>query len=605
MTSVETQYERDHVAKLLPENITDTLHSRYLKSWDRWLAWCQEHDLQPGEARRIDVTQFVQELPPYRQVCVQRDLARVYSVLGGANPARRLRSLTPEGIQKHQRRWNIWAYWCEQASVDPLPADPDQLAAFLDEVERKKSPRYAERSLETISRIHLENELPDPQRTAPVIIQKIADIKVSRIQATKPHRPASERSPSTVRRDESIWKRWSKWCDEQGERGIDPLSAKAQDIAAFLSERRSTGSYPYIRVMYNSLKGSYKRLGLEQNPVESDIVQDTLRTLKNVPDPRVEEGSPAESSDEDYGFPEPNALQHLADRSRRTYRSYWRLWSEWCLEHGIDPLDASSQELTIFLTEEAVRLKVKSVELYVAAIGCVYEISVPDRDNPARDVLVKRTMRGLKLLHRSPPSQVKGLMAEDLARIQATATRPQTWETERQALVRGTTDLAIIGVMRDAMLRVSEAAAITWDDLEEEEDGSGRLTIAHSKTDQEGEGATLFISSQTMEWLKEMREMVVDGPTIFGVNQNAIYHHIVDAVNYAGLEGRYGGHSPRIGMALDLARANASLLMMMQAGRWKSPEMPAKYIRNMAAGHNAVAQWYNRHPGRAIIDRDD
>ena len=602
MISIETRYERDHVAKLLPENIADSNYSRYLKSWDRWLIWCQQHDLQPDEARRADVAQFVQELPPHRQEFIQFDISRIYFELGGANPARRLRSLTPEGIQKHQRRWKVWAYWCEQASVDPLPADPDQLAAFLDEVERKKSPRYAERALETISRIHLENELPDPQRTEPVIIQKIRDIKVSRIQAHKPHRPASERSPNTVRRDASIWKRWSKWCDEQGERGIDPLSARAQDIAAFLSEKRRTGSYPYIRVMYNSLKGSYKHLGLEQNPVESDIVEDTLRTLKNVPDSPVEEETPEKSSNEDYGFPEPNALQHLADRSRKTYRSYWRSWSIWCLEHDIDPLDASSQELAVFLTEEADRIKVKSVELYVAAIGCVYEISVPNKINLACDMLVKRTMRGLKLLNRSSPSQMDGIGAEEFARIQATAMRPQPWETEREALVRGTKDLAITGVMRDAMLRVSEAAAITWDDLEEEKDGSGRLTITRSKTDQEGEGATLFISSQTMGWLKQMREMVMDGPTIFGLAQNAIYTRIIDATNYAGLEGRYGGHSPRIGMALDLARANTSLLMMMQAGRWKSAEMPAKYIRNMAAGRNAVATWYNRHPGRAFID---
>ena len=156
--------------------------------------------------------------------------------------------------------------------------------------------------------------------------------------------------------------------------------------------------------------------------------------------------------------------------------------------------------------------------------------------------------------------------------------------------------------LRLLQLRVSEAAALTWDDLEEMEDGTGRLTIRRSKTDQTGEGTVVFVSRQTMGYLKEMRGMVMEGETIFGIAQNAIYTRIADAVRYAGLEGRYGGHSSRIGMAQDLARSNFTLLMIMQAGRWKSPQMPAHYIRKLKAGHNAVANWYQQHPGRALID---
>lgn len=48
------------------------------------------------------------------------------------------------------------------------------------------------------------------------------------------------------------------------------------------------------------------------------------------------------------------------------------------------------------------------------------------------------------------------------------------------------------------MLRRSEAASLTWGDLLDQEDGMGRLTVARSKTDQEGEGAMLFVSGPTM-----------------------------------------------------------------------------------------------------------
>ena len=48
--------------------------------------------------------------------------------------------------------------------------------------------------------------------------------------------------------------------------------------------------------------------------------------------------------------------------------------------------------------------------------------------------------------------------------------------------------------MRDAMLRVSEAAVLTWSDIVSEADGTGRLLIRRSKTDAEGEGAVGFLS---------------------------------------------------------------------------------------------------------------
>ena len=52
--------------------------------------------------------------------------------------------------------------------------------------------------------------------------------------------------------------------------------------------------------------------------------------------------------------------------------------------------------------------------------------------------------------------------------------------------VKGLRDAAIVAVMSDAMLRVSEAAALHVADLEAE--GGNTLTVRRSKTDQEGEG---------------------------------------------------------------------------------------------------------------------
>ena len=62
----------------------------------------------------------------------------------------------------------------------------------------------------------------------------------------------------------------------------------------------------------------------------------------------------------------------------------------------------------------------------------------------------------------------------------------------------GLRDAAIVALMSDAMLRVSEVGALDCADLATETDGSGRLTIRYSKTDQKGEGAVQFIGSPTV-----------------------------------------------------------------------------------------------------------
>ena len=100
------------------------------------------------------------------------------------------------------------------------------------------------------------------------------------------------------------------------------------------------------------------------------------------------------------------------------------------------------------------------------------------------------------------------------------------------------------------------------------------------------------------------RQLGIETPEddrIFGLSPNGLTGHIRHVCRHVGLKGRFGGHSPRIGMAMDLARASVSLPNMMKAGRWKDPAMPAHYIRNILAATGAVAEWYARDPERGRI----
>ena len=63
------------------------------------------------------------------------------------------------------------------------------------------------------------------------------------------------------------------------------------------------------------------------------------------------------------------------------------------------------------------------------------------------------------------------------------------------------------------------------------------------------------------------------------------------------------GHSCRVGMAQDLTANGAELGAIMQAGRWKSPMMPARYGERLAAGRGAVAQLYGKKGERFLEGR--
>ncbi len=53
---------------------------------------------------------------------------------------------------------------------------------------------------------------------------------------------------------------------------------------------------------------------------------------------------------------------------------------------------------------------------------------------------------------------------------------------------------------------------------------------------------------------------------------------------------RMSGHSCRVGMAQDLVAAGADVAGLMQAGRWKSMQMPARYSERLEAKRGVVAQ---------------
>ena len=285
-----------------------------------------------------------------------------------------------------------------------------------------------------------------------------------------------------------------------------------------------------------------------------------------------------------------------SDRTRASYASQWKSWLAWCRHRGACPLPADPESVAVFLAERAERVKMATVHLTRCAIAARHrEMGM---DDPARHDRVRQVLSGLARQYGTTQKQVAGLTAADLAAIKATALRPRISptgrrESEAHARRRGLTDIALCSAMRDGLLRRSEAAGLTWGDIDRDVDGSGRLFVSRSKTDPTGNGCVLYLSVETMQCLDAIRPPdAAPEASAFRMTPTTVRRRIAAAARAAGLGEGYSGHSARIGMAQDLAAAGVELPALMSAGRWESPTMPARYVRNQEARRGAVARYY-------------
>ena len=299
-----------------------------------------------------------------------------------------------------------------------------------------------------------------------------------------------------------------------------------------------------------------------------------------------------------------NELQRYktAENTRKNYRSQWRKFERWCRRKGLGALPAKPGVVATYLAGLSNGLsdgkKRKPATLQLAAAAISYFHKERNGGNPVDSDLVRTTLSGAWREAGRMQKQARGLTAEHLEAIKRTACLPRRGrgghlETEDTAKRRGEVDIAIISLMRDCLLRLSEAAEAKWSDVSNRDDGTGRLLIRRSKTDQEGASTVVFISRTTMEALRSIRNGASDDDSIFRLGKNQIANRIKKAAHSAGLEDGFSGHSLRVGMARDLARDGAELPSLMVAGRWRSPMMPAQYIRNEEASKGPVARYHS------------
>ena len=296
-----------------------------------------------------------------------------------------------------------------------------------------------------------------------------------------------------------------------------------------------------------------------------------------------------------------------AANTRAQYASGWRAWSAWCAARGHLALPADPVHVAAYLAERTDQgAAASTVRAARAAIGATH------RDQGAADPTahdgVRRVLQGLgRQAAGRGRGQAQGLTADNVAAIIATASIPRRTgrgvESETAAAARGAVDAAIAAVLFQGGLRRSEAAALTWADVQDATDGRGILVrVRRSKTDQEGTAADVrYLKNGSAAAVRKLRDRLTvrrsglrpeaTEQVLGGLNGQSIARRITAAARAAGIEGRITGHSGRVGLASELTARGASTTETMLAGGWKTARMVAHYSASATAEQGAVAKY--------------
>ena len=271
---------------------------------------------------------------------------------------------------------------------------------------------------------------------------------------------------------------------------------------------------------------------------------------------------------------------HCPVNTKKTYKSYANHYLRWCASEGQDPLKAESMC-------DCIRHGLEERGLGRSTLADVLPAAVEDYfrfedTSPARDCASMIT--GMKKVVRSltrPPVPRKPVHRTQLEKMAAVA----------KANLKETRDILMLVMMFAGFLRESEAVALQAKDVwvtlaKNKVDMVLYMVIRKSKTDQNGENATVVVSGCPTSpicpvmWYYRYMALRRESPFLFHqVPKNSVaelakgtpYRLIKAWLARIKVDPKgYGSHSLRRGGATAAARAHVRMHVLKKHGRWKS-----------------------------------
>jgi site-specific recombinase XerD len=289
----------------------------------------------------------------------------------------------------------------------------------------------------------------------------------------------------------------------------------------------------------------------------------------------------------------------------KAWRCDWLIYGGYCASRDLNPLPATPDTVAGFVIDcKEAGKKPATVSRYLSTIARFHRAA--ELFNPCASEAVQMELKGLTNEVSVRQRQARGLGMEEIQRFLNSPGDNLPTLRER----------AMLCVAYDAMTRRSELIAIDVEDLKFLDDGTGRLLIRRSKTDQAGEGHVAYLSRQTVRYIKEwlkaahikegavFRRIIGRGTVTFDrkgrgriggrLSPEAVALAFKAVARYLKLPAEdiasISGHSVRVGATQDLLALNVDLASVMREGRWKTVRMPMRYGEHVMAARGGMAR---------------
>ena len=603
----------------------------YSCRWRAWSSWCAEVGVSALAASGDDALLWLRHEKRSRSMVsdTRKAVNLVYQTLGMASPLRErvvMREVFPDsGLHGPESEYNWYARnahrlrvrdylgWCHVNGWAALPGSGRQVAEFLRTVAEEFSYSMVDHASAGVSRYLEDNDCPGT-RHHPAVQKAMQECQVLCSGRVGPGK-RELRVRTTTRRD-VMQEHWTDWC---GNEGIDWKCAGEDDALRHLrglEYQRTAGLRVHqLSLLYEAMgenpfsskavldwRSEHARWAKEKSEVDWRVVGRAEEVIQEMQAARVSQPvkvavgltlEEVEGLDDDLSG-------NYSSSTLKSYAKSYAGFERWFVGKKLAAHQVVDQHVGAYLKYKSRKCRVSTLRSIAAGIAMVFEEmknTLGLEENPVLTGLVDSYLAKLQRRRRERAAQMDPIREVHYQAVMASVKKALVGERSGRAELRAALVVALFSVMFDGMLRAGEAEEVRWGDVSRRPDGSGRLYVPFSKTDQEGVGEYVYLSRRSMKALDNLKKVrrnhagvQPQDDRIFQVGPSQMLVMVREALQAAGVEGHFGTHSFRIGMAQELLVAGFGLTLIMLAGRWTSSSMPAYYTRGLNVAEGAVAE---------------
>ncbi len=290
--------------------------------------------------------------------------------------------------------------------------------------------------------------------------------------------------------------------------------------------------------------------------------------------------------------------QSKSANTRMAYANDWDQFQKWCLVHRVASLPARPETVSLYIADMAEQLKPSTIQRHLSSISVAHQAK--GHESPTHSLLVRATVTGVRRVMGAAKDKKSPVRVAHL--IHLGDVLPKN--------LQGIRDKAVFLIGYAGAFRRSELVNLDVEDVHFESEGV-RITVRHSKTDQESIGQTKDINYAVhsvncpVKSLKKWIEMgaIESGPLFRSVNRHGqilpqrltpqsialVVKRVMQALRMD--PDQFSGHSLRAGFVTDCIKSGVQSQVIRRVTGHRSESTLSEYFREADTfDYNIVAK---------------